>query len=331
MNQVGIDVSNDVFDATMQHGSAILREQFSNTKTGHRQFIRWALYRATSARVCLEATGIYHLQLALALDRCAGISLMVVNPCVARRFAQANMVRAKTDAIDADGLLQYLLRMEFRLWSAPREELLQLQSITHRLAQLDKEAIRERSRLHAARRAGAHTRLVQQDIQAHIAQIQRRLKLLRLEAYQVVNDDPQLAADARIVESAPGFAELSAAKILAELSSLPDDMTPAQWVAHAGLDPRPCESGSSQHSPRRISKQGNVRIRRTLFMPALVAIRRNANVSAYYEKLLKSGKAKLQAITAVMRRLLHALWGMPHHRQEWNGEKFFSLNHANTA
>ena len=113
MNQVGIDISNDVFDATMQHGNSILRKQFSNTKTGHRQFIKWTLYRDSSARVCLEATGIYHLQLALALDRCAGINLMIVNPCAARRFAQANMVRAKTDAIDADGLLQYLLRMEF--------------------------------------------------------------------------------------------------------------------------------------------------------------------------------------------------------------------------
>lgn len=328
MNQVGIDVSSEVFDVTMQHDGAVVRRQFPNTKSGHRQFIRWALSQASSAQVCLEATGIYHLQLALALDRCPAIGLMVVNPCAARRFAQAHMVRAKTDAIDADGLLQYLQRMEFRRWSAPRQELLQLQSITHRLAQLDKEVIRERSRLHAARRAGTHTRLVQQDIQAHIAQIQRRLKNLRGWACQVINNDLQLAADARIVASAPGFAELSAAKILAELSALPDDMTPAQWVAHAGLDPRPCESGSSQRSPRRISKQGNVRIRRALFMPALVAIRRNANVSAYYKKLLGSGKAKLQAITAVMRRLLHALWGMLHHRREWDGEKFFRLKIA---
>ena len=328
MNQVGIDVSNEVFDATLQHDSNVIRRQFRNSKAGHRQFIHWALCQSNSAQVCLEATGIYHLQLALALDRCSDIELMVVNPCASRRFAQAHMVRAKTDAIDADGLLQYLQRMEFRRWSAPRQELLQLQSITHRLAQLDKEAIRERSRLHAARRAGTHTRLVQQNIQAHISQIQRRLKHLRKHACQVINDDPQLAADARIVESAPGFAELSAAKILAELSSLPDDMTPAQWVAHAGLDPRPCESGSSQRSPRRISKQGNVRIRRALFMPALVAIRRNANVSAYYEKLLQSGKAKLQAITAVMRKLLHALWGMLHHRHEWDGEKFFRLSKA---
>ncbi|MFC1688282.1 transposase [Pseudomonadota bacterium] len=161
--------------------------------------------------------------------------------------------------------------------------------------------------------------------------MKQRLKQLRLQAYQVVNEDPQLAADSRIVESAPGFAELSAAKILAELSALPDDMTPAQWVAHAGLDPRPCESGSSQHSPRRISKQGNVRIRRALFMPALVAIQRDANVSAFYEKLLANGKAKLQAITAVMRKLLHALWGMLHHRKEWNGEQFYRLNQSKIA
>ena len=66
-------------------------------------------------------------------------------------------------------------------------------------------------------------------------------------------------------------------------------------------------------------------------MPALVAIQRNANVSAYYEKLLDSGKAKLQAITAVMRKLLHALWGMLHHRQEWDGEKFFRLSGCKTA
>jgi transposase len=331
MNQVGIDISNEVFDAAMQHSSGVARKQFSNTKTGHRQFIRWALYQTSSARICLEATGIYHLQLALALDRHPNIEVMIVNPCAARRFAQAHMVRAKTDAVDADGLLQFIQRMAFQPWSAPREELLQLQSLAHRVAQLDKEVIRERSRLHAARRAGPHTRPVQQDIQAHIAQLQRRLERMRSRAYRVVNNDPQLADDARIVKTAPGFAELSATKLLAELSPLPEDMIPKQWVAHAGLDPRPCESGSSLRSPRRISKQGNVRIRRALFMPALVAIQRDANVSAYYEKLLKKGKAKLQAISAVMRKLLHALWGMLHHRKEWDGEKFYRLNQAKTA
>ena len=101
MNQVGIDISSEVFDATMQHVNKVVRKQFSNTKTGHHQFIEWALRQANSAQISLEATGIYHLQLALALDQHPNIDVMVVNPCAARRFAQAHMVRAKTDAIDA--------------------------------------------------------------------------------------------------------------------------------------------------------------------------------------------------------------------------------------
>ncbi len=82
MNQVGIDISNEVFDATMQQGSSVIRKQFSNTKTGHRQFIRWALRQANSARICLEATGIYHLQLALALNRYPDTEVMIVNGIV---------------------------------------------------------------------------------------------------------------------------------------------------------------------------------------------------------------------------------------------------------
>jgi transposase len=331
MNRIGIDISNDVFDAAMEHQRGLLRRQFSNTPAGHRSFIKWALRQARSAQVCLEATGIYHLQLALALDQCADIGLMVVNPCAARRFIQAHMIRAKTDATDADGLLLFLQRMPFRPWLAPRDEVLRLQSLAHRMSQLDKEISRERSRLHAARRAGPHSRPVQQDIQAHIKQLQRRLQMMKARASELIRSDELMADDARLINSAPGFAELTTTKLLAELTALPDDMTPAQWVAHSGLDPRPCESGSSQRPPRRISKQGNARIRAALFMSALVAAHRDPHVSAYYEKLLARGKPKMVALTAVMRRLLHALWGMLHHRQEWNGDRFYRLNQVNTA
>jgi len=326
MNQIGIDVSNDVFDAAMCSGGEISKRQFTNTPPGYRQFMAWALRRAHLAQVCLEATGIYHLQLALSIHRHPDIDLMVVNPCAARRFAEAQMTRAKTDAIDADGLLQYVQCMPFHAWPAPREEVLQLQSLAHRLAQLNKELARERSRLHAACRAGTHTRLVQQDIQAHMKQIKQRMESMKAKAMDVILSDPLLADDVRIVDTAPGFAALSATKLLAELSALPDDMRPAQWVAHAGMDPRACESGTSIRYPRRISKQGNSRMRSALFMPALVAIQHDANVAAYYEKMLARGKPKMVAITAVMRKLLHALWGMLHHREAWDGDKFYRIN-----
>lgn len=331
MNQIGIDVSNAVFDATRCTQDGIARHQFANTPCGYRQFIRWALCEADAARVCLEATGIYHLQLALTLHHHPGIELMVVNPCAARRFAQAHMVRAKTDAIDADGLLRYLQDMPFHGWPAPRDAVLQLQSLAHRMAQLNREIVRERSRLHAARRAGGHARWVQQDIQGHIKQLRQRLERTQACAYQVLLADERLAQDAAIVTSAPGFAQVSTTRLLAELAHLPADMAPTQWVAQAGLDPQPCESGTSLRGSRRISKQGNARLREILFMPALVAIQRDAHVAAYYNRLLAKGKKKMQAITAVMRKLLHALWGMLHHRTRWDAEKFYRLNQCQTA
>jgi len=328
MNRIGIDVSNEVLDATLQQGEVVRRRRFSNSPKGHRALARWALQGAERARVCLEATGVYYLQLALALARHPRLELMVVNPCAARRFVQADMVRAKTDAIDADGLLRFLQRMPFKPWSVPRDAVLQLQSLAHRMGQLDKEITRERSRLHASERAGAHTRWVQQDIRQHLKQLQRRLQTLQRHAWAVIRDDAALEDMARRIDSIPGCAQLTAIRLVAELAILPQDMTAQQWVAQAGLDPRARESGTSQHPPRRISKQGNARIRAALFMPALVATRHNAHVAAYYQNLLSRGKPKMVALTAVMRRLLHALWGMQHHRQEWDGNRFYRLDPA---
>ena len=63
-------------------------------------------------------------------------------------------------------------------------------------------------------------------------------------------------------------------------------------------------------------------------MPALAAIRSDPNVKAYYEALLSRGKRNMQAIVAVMRKLLHALWGMLHHRQAWDGSKFYVITQS---
>ena len=48
------------------------------------------------------------------------------------------------------------------------------------------------------------------------------------------------------------------------------------------------------------------------------------NVKAFYEKLLTKGKTKMQALVAVMRKLLHAIHGMLEHDQDFDGEKFFA-------
>jgi transposase len=103
-------------------------------------------------------------------------------------------------------------------------------------------------------------------------------------------------------------------------------MTVRQWVAHAGLDPRHVQSGSSIHKPARISKAGNKYLRAALYMPALVAIQHEPNVAAFYDKLVARAKTKMQANIAVMRKLLHAIFGMLKNGANFDGEKFYAIN-----
>ena len=102
----------------------------------------------------------------------------------------------------------------------------------------------------------------------------------------------------------------SALRIPAELAVLPTDMDVRQWVALAGLDPRPWCSGTSVSKKAKISKAGNRHLRHALFMPALTATRSCSNVRAFHSKLVNRGKTKPQATVAVMRKLLHAIYGM---------------------
>ncbi|MGH9455897.1 MAG: transposase [Terriglobia bacterium] len=111
--------------------------------------------------------------------------------------------------------------------------------------------------------------------------------------------------------------------------SCPPAWTSAKWVASAGLDPREYTSGTSVHKKVRISKAGNKHLRRALYMPALVAVRHQANLRAFYEHLLARGKTKLQALVAAMRKLLHAIYGMFKHDQLFDGGKVYDL--ANTT
>jgi hypothetical protein len=56
-------------------------------------------------------------------------------------------------------------------------------------------------------------------------------------------------------------------------------------------------------------------------MPALVALRRDPYLGRFYQNLVLRGKARLQAVVAVMRKLLHALFAMFRTNRPYDGSK----------
>jgi transposase len=184
----------------------------------------------------------------------------------------------------------------------------------------------ERNRDHAATYQGAAGDPVREAIREHLEWIEGTVAELQEKALALIGSSPRLRRAYDHLVSVKGIAAGSAIALLAELAVLPEDMTARQWVAHAGLDPRREESGSSVQGREKISKVGNRHLRRALYMPALVAAQHEPAVRAYYQKLLARGKKPLQAVVAVMRKLLHALHGMLANDESFIGAKFFNQN-----
>ena len=319
----GIDVSAATLDVALIEGDQPLQQrQFSNRASGHKALLGWLGKRHARVRVSLEATGIYSLDLALALDAAPGIEAAVLNPKMVHRFAQT-LRRSKTDAADARVLAEYSQRMPFVAWTPPSLDGLRLRALGRHIAALTAQHAREQNRLHAAQSSHAVPGCVVQDLKRSLISVERRLVKMRREAMALVRSDGQVERRFRLLTGIPGIAELSALALLGELALLAPHLTARQWVAHSGLDPVHQQSGTSVHKRSRISRTGNRYLRRALYMPALSAVRWDPHMKGFYEALQQRHKTKLQAIVAVARKMLHAIYGIFKNGTEYDGAKLF--------
>ena len=165
-------------------------------------------------------------------------------------------------------------------------------------------------------------------MKAHGAQIQKRTKEIEKSAVALIRGDADLREQFEILTNIPGVARRSAVLLLTELAVLDPTMTVKQIVCHAGMDPREYESGSSVQKPTRISKVGNARLRAILFMPALTAIRHDRGARLFFAQLMARGKKKMQAIVAVMRKLLHGIWIVLQRRVPFDSAVLFAASLA---
>lgn len=325
MHVAGIDVGyKSLFVVVAKSTTVGKAREFDNQASGHQAVIK-ALRKARVDRICLEATGLYHLDLAVALVE-AGFELMVVNPKAAKRFAEAMLERHKSDPIDATLLSEFAQRMPFKPWQRPSDQSLMIRACARRLAALNKGRTEAKNQRHAAVQTQRTPDFVLEDIDQSIGQFDEQIHRLRARTLVLIENDEPLSDVLRLLVSVKGIAQNSAIQLMGELLVLPEDMNAKQWVAMAGLDPRHHTSGSSVHKKPRLSKAGNRYLRMALYMPALSASRNDRHVRAYYHHLIEDrGLKKIQAVCAVMRKLLHAIHGMLRTHQVFDNRRFYEI------
>jgi transposase len=319
----GIDVSaRSLVVALIGADQALAQREFGNSPGGHKELIVWLGKRGAKVRVSMEATGIYSLDVALALEGAAGIELAVLNPKLANRFAQT-LRRSKTDAADAMVLAEYSQRMPFTAWQRPSVNALRMRSMGRHIESLIGEQVSVKNRLSAALSTASTPRAVIVDLERAQAALVRRLRKMRGEAMKLVEADRELVKRFKLLVSIPGIAAVSALQILSELQTLAPEMTVRQWVAYCGLDPVHEVSGTSVHKPSRISRAGNSHLRRALFMPTLSAVRFDPHIRSFHLALKQRHKTGLQALLAVERKLVHAIFGIFKSGKPYDGSLLF--------
>jgi transposase len=299
---LGIDVSKQSFDVFLMSGSKTQSGKFNNSSAGFKQLRKWLRSnKINQVHACLEATGRYGDKLCHFLHK-EGHLVSVVNPLRIKRHRESDLIRNKTDPVDARLIADFCMNKKTSLWAPPSEEVQYLQSLTRRIENLEKMRRMESNRLEAA------PEQVRTSVERIIATIDEEIQELEKLIKQHFDDHPDLKHKKDLLESIPGIGEKTAQLLLSEIQ-FERFNSAKQVAAQAGITPYREQSGTTVDRTR-ISRIGNSRIRRALYFPAMTATKYNTVIKLFTERLKLNGKTNKQIVCAAIRKLLHIAFGV---------------------
>jgi transposase len=316
---LGIDIAKKTFQCALLKDSKYKHKSFANNPKGYTALSHWLKNQGTEdiLHACLEATGVYGEALACYLTD-AGFTVSIVNPAKIKGFAQCQLQRLKTDKADAKLIAQYCAAMRPKPWNPTPEPVRHLQALVKRLEQLGSALNQEQNRLDVA------SSVVQPSIQKMIDLLKQQIKDIQQQVQSHINQHPKLKQRAELLDSIPGIGPATRAQILAFLGEPDRFESVKQCVAFVGLNPKPYTSGTSVNARTRISKTGSSALRRAFYMPAIVAMKHNPVLQAFAIRLQQAGKKGKVIVCAVMRKLVHIIYGVLKSNQPFdaNHKKF---------
>jgi len=320
---IGIDVAKDKIDCLWLKDITSLKiktKVLPNSAQGFQQLKLWlekhVCTELSHIYICLEATGVYHEALAYALFK-MGVKVSVINPAFIRNFAKGLGVRGKTDKKDSMVLARYSALIRPRLWQPETEDIRILKALLSRLTGLENDLQREHNRLEKADVSQA-SKTVIESIELMIEQLSKEVNRIKKLIDNHIEQNPKLKKDRSILKTIPAVGEVLSREMLSVLNSR-DFEKASQAAAFVGVVPKLWESGKMKGRTT-LCKNGPGRIRAVLYMAAIVATKYNPDIKIQYERLLKAGKTKMQALGAAMRKLVQICFGVLKHQSEYRSQ-----------
>ena len=301
---LGIDIAKQKFDVALLVDGKIKHKTCKNSAEGFETLMLWLEKQGIQkVHACMEATGNYGEDLAIYLHE-AGHIVSIVNPARIKGFAQSELIRTKTDKIDAALIARFCLAMKPDPWIPPPPEIRFLRALVRRVDSLIDMRSQEKNRL-----STAHESVISL-IKGHIAYLDQEIEKIRRQIADLIGHNPHLKQRKELLDSIPGIGKATIPHILSELDELEKFNHVRQMVAFIGLAPKETLSGSSIKGKPRLCKIGHARFRKALYMPALVSIQCNPVMIDFYNRLKDKGKNGKIIVCAIMRKLVHVIFGV---------------------
>ncbi len=328
---IGIDVSMDKLDCNLSYINELQEiktkasRRFNNTPAGIRDLIVWFKRHCKEIAplvVVMEATGVYHENVAYCLDDIS-VNIAVVLPNKSKKYMESLGYKSKNDTIDARGLAQMGAERSLPLWQRPSKSIYMLRSLCREHVSLQDDMTEIRNQIHAMDHAYMKNTRSYKRLEAKLKFIKKQEKINKKDIEETIRKDKDLLAKVENITAINGVGLISVATIIGETNGFAQVEKQGQLVSYAGYDVVEKQSGK-RHGKTRISKKGNSHIRRVLHFPALNVVRYGTEpFASFHQRLMDNGKLKMQAYTAVQKKLLVIMWAL------WRKNERFDPEHIN--
>jgi transposase len=303
---VGIDVSKEFLDIARSDQKATWRHP--NDPAGVQKLVE-ELIRFTPACIVVESTGGVERSLIGALLE-AQLPVALVNPGNVRDLAKGLGILAKTDAIDAH------LLARFAQIASPRllEKQLQIQAELAALVTCRRQLVKTRTE-QINRRQATFSKRARDAIDAVSATLDKQIAKLDKQIADQIDSNDQWKELAKNLQSVPGVAQITAATFVAQVPEL-GKLQHRELAALVGVAPFNRDSGF--HKGKRTIHGGRASVRGVLYMAAITAMRCNALIKAFADRLKQAGKPAKVVIIACAHKLLTLFNVIARENIPWN-------------
>lgn len=317
---LGIDVGKkDLFCHILHFGSSY-SERFDNHAAGISKLVDWLKGIAEPAQTiaCLEQTGHYAKPIAKQLAALELRALHVVNPRCIKAFAHRKLRRNKSDSADSQLIAEFARSEHFELrpWTPQPPENEEITELSRYADSLTADNARFKTKCEST-----DNPMILKSLKKRIKAQEKEIAELRRRINALIRSQPMLRKQKELLLSIPGIGETTCHILIAELPEIDLFESARQLAAWVGVTPRHYKSGTSGSTKTPITKVGSSNLRRALFMPAMTARTNNPLLKEFADRLNENGKKPKQVIIAVMRKLLHQIYGILKSGEPYNPNK----------